>query len=142
VWRTRELHSYIQTENTKQLRVACSECTCTVYCGCCDNVLHWITLNSSEHLKHVVCCSFIGCGINAFRMASTNSSLAAKSCACAYIAYLAGIFSWYADSKYSLPLSNADRSLGHTVPSSLCPEVMVLYLEPSSVYPHGYVAMS
>jgi hypothetical protein len=29
-----------QTENIKQLRVACSECTCTVYCGCCGNVLH------------------------------------------------------------------------------------------------------
>jgi hypothetical protein len=51
VWRTRELHCYIQTENIKQLRVACSECTCTVYCGCCGNVLHWITLNSSEQMK-------------------------------------------------------------------------------------------
>jgi hypothetical protein len=51
VWRTRELHCYIQTENIKQWRVACSECTCTVYCGCCDNVLHWITLNSSEYMK-------------------------------------------------------------------------------------------
>jgi hypothetical protein len=51
VWRTRELHCYIQTENIKQLRVACSECTCTVYCGCYDNVLHWMTLNSSEHMK-------------------------------------------------------------------------------------------
>jgi hypothetical protein len=31
VWRTSELHYYIQTENIiKQLRVACSECTCTV----------------------------------------------------------------------------------------------------------------
>jgi hypothetical protein len=57
VWRTRELHYYIQTENIRQLRVACSECTFTVYCGCCDNVLHWITLNSSEHMKYlsVVC---------------------------------------------------------------------------------------
>jgi hypothetical protein len=52
VWRTRELHNYIQTENIKQLRVACSECTSTVYCGCCDNVLQWITLNSSEHMKY------------------------------------------------------------------------------------------
>jgi hypothetical protein len=51
VWRTRELHYYIQTENISQLRVVCSECTCTVYCGCCDNVLQWITLNSSEHMK-------------------------------------------------------------------------------------------
>jgi hypothetical protein len=51
VWRTRELHYHIQTENIKQLRVACNECAFTVYCGCYDNVLHWITLNSSEHTK-------------------------------------------------------------------------------------------
>jgi hypothetical protein len=25
---------------TATLRAPCSECTCTVYCGCCDNVLH------------------------------------------------------------------------------------------------------
>jgi hypothetical protein len=31
-------------------------------------------------------------------MASSNTSPAAKFCACAYIAFLAGIFSWYADS--------------------------------------------
>jgi hypothetical protein len=36
-------HSYTQTENIKQLRVACSECTCTVFCGCCDNILDSIT---------------------------------------------------------------------------------------------------
>jgi hypothetical protein len=41
---------------------------------------------------------FSGSGINAFRMASSNSSPAEKSCACAYIAFLAGIFSWYEDS--------------------------------------------
>jgi hypothetical protein len=35
-------------------------------------------------------------------MASSNSSLIAKSCACAYIAFLAGIFSWYADSIMNL----------------------------------------
>jgi hypothetical protein len=51
VWHTSELHYYIQTENIKQLRVACSECTFTVFCGCCDNILDWITLNSSEHMK-------------------------------------------------------------------------------------------
>jgi hypothetical protein len=51
VWRIRELHCYIQTENIKQLRVACSECTFTVYCACCDNVLIWITLKSSERMK-------------------------------------------------------------------------------------------
>jgi hypothetical protein len=33
-------------------------------------------------------------------MASSNLSLAAKSCACAYITFLAGIFSWYADSTF------------------------------------------
>jgi hypothetical protein len=91
VWRTRELHCYIQTENIYQLRVACSECTCTVYCGCCGNVLHWITLNSSEHMTYF--CLFSGCGINAFRMACSNTSPAAKSCACVYIAFLSGIFS-------------------------------------------------
>jgi hypothetical protein len=46
--------------------------------------------------KTTVCYLFSCCGINAFRMASSNSSLAAKSCACAYIVFLAGIFSWYA----------------------------------------------
>jgi hypothetical protein len=51
VWRIRELHCYIQTENIKQLRVACSEFTFTVYCVWYGNVLHWITLNSSEHMK-------------------------------------------------------------------------------------------
>jgi hypothetical protein len=74
---------------------ACRECTFTVYCGCCDNIVHWIPQN---RWKPIVCCSFTGCGINAFRTASSNSSHAAKSCACAYIAFLAGIFSWYADS--------------------------------------------
>jgi hypothetical protein len=56
---------------------------------------HWIHQNI---WKPIVCCLFSGCGINAFRMASSNSSSAEKSCACAYIAFLAGIFSWYADS--------------------------------------------
>jgi hypothetical protein len=32
-------HYYTQTENIKQLRAACSECTCSVFCGCCDNIL-------------------------------------------------------------------------------------------------------
>jgi hypothetical protein len=55
---------------------------------------HW---NHQNTWKPIVCCLFSGCGINAFRMASSNSSLVAKSCACAYITFLAGIFSWYAD---------------------------------------------
>jgi hypothetical protein len=54
VWSTRVLHCYIQTENIEQWRVACSECTFTVYGGCCDNVLQWITLNSWEHMKPIV----------------------------------------------------------------------------------------
>jgi hypothetical protein len=49
---------------------------------------HWIRQNT---LKTSVCCLFSDCGINYFRMASSNSSLAAKSCACAYIAFLAGV---------------------------------------------------
>jgi hypothetical protein len=58
---------------------------------------HWIHQNT---WKPIVCCLFSDSGINAFRMASSNSSHAAKSCACAYIAFLAGIFSCYADSTY------------------------------------------
>jgi hypothetical protein len=54
----------------------------------------WIHQNT---WKTFVCCLFSGCGINAFSMASSNSSPAEKSYACAYNAFLAGIFSWYAD---------------------------------------------
>jgi hypothetical protein len=54
---------------------------------------HWIPQNT---WKPIVCCLFSGSGINAFRMASNNSSPAEKSCACAYITFLAGIFSCYA----------------------------------------------
>jgi hypothetical protein len=60
-----------------------------------------MTLNSSEHMKAY--CLFGGCGINAFRMASSNSSPAEKSYACAYIAFLTRIFSWYADSTSVVP---------------------------------------
>jgi hypothetical protein len=55
---------------------------------------HWFNQNT---WKRIVCCLLSGSGINAFRMASSNSSPAEKSCACACIAFLAGIFSWYAD---------------------------------------------
>jgi len=64
--------------------VACSECTCTVLCGCCDGILVWITS---------VCRLFSGLRRNAFRMTSRNSSLTVNSCACAYIEFLAGSFS-------------------------------------------------
>jgi hypothetical protein len=43
MWRARDLLYYIQTEYFKKLRVAYSECTCTVYCGHSDNILDWIT---------------------------------------------------------------------------------------------------
>jgi len=39
-------------------------------------------------------CMFSGLGMNAFRMGSSNLSFAKKSCTCASIAFLAGIFSW------------------------------------------------
>jgi hypothetical protein len=67
---------------------------------------HWIHRNT---WKPIVCCFFSGCGINAFRMASSNSSLGAKSCPRAYVAFLAflaGIFYWHADSTFVVrPLS-------------------------------------
>jgi hypothetical protein len=50
------LQSYIaQTENKSQLRVACSECTCTVSYQFCDNIPHWITsyLKLSSVCKHI-----------------------------------------------------------------------------------------
>lgn len=47
-------------------------------------------------------CSLIVSGTtNYFRVASSNSSLIAKSCACAYIKFIAGIFSWCVDCIYS-----------------------------------------
>jgi hypothetical protein len=98
VWHTRELHYYIRTENINQLTVACSECTLASTVGV--EIMfyiesHWIHHNT---WKTFVCCLLSGCGINAFRMASSNSSPAEKSCACAYVTFWAGIFSWYADS--------------------------------------------
>jgi hypothetical protein len=62
----------------------------------------WVHQNT---WKPTVCCLFSGSGINSFRMASSNSSPAEKSCACAYIAFLAGIFTCYADSSNSNALS-------------------------------------
>jgi hypothetical protein len=100
VWRTRELHYYMQTEKNLAIessQVVSSPVLCTVCVVLLFHIeLHWIHQNTWKPI--IVCCLFSGCGINAFRMASSNSSLAAKSCACAYIAFLAGIFSWYADS--------------------------------------------
>jgi hypothetical protein len=36
---TPELPYYTQTENIKQLIAACSECTFTVFCGRCNNIV-------------------------------------------------------------------------------------------------------
>jgi hypothetical protein len=60
-----------------------------------------LNLYSLEEMKLFLCCLFNGSGTNAFRMASSNTSLTAKSCACAYIEFLAGIFSWYAESTFT-----------------------------------------
>jgi hypothetical protein len=54
---------YTQTENVKQVRVACSECTCTVFCGCCDNILDWTIgdlkmLSVRKHMK-TYCVMFV-----------------------------------------------------------------------------------
>jgi hypothetical protein len=56
----RDLHYYTQTDNIKQLRAACSKCTFTVFCGCCDNILDRITGDLKrpsvhESLLSVVC---------------------------------------------------------------------------------------
>jgi spore coat polysaccharide biosynthesis protein SpsF (cytidylyltransferase family) len=53
---THQTHNYTQTENIKQLRVACSECSFTVFCGCSDNILDRITgdlrmSSSRQHMK-------------------------------------------------------------------------------------------
>jgi hypothetical protein len=65
-----------------------------VFCGCCGNILDWIAgdLNMSSVLKDMkaYACYLFTCGINVFRMASSNSSLIAKYWACAYIEFLAG----------------------------------------------------
>jgi hypothetical protein len=103
-----------------------------LYCGCCDNVLHCITLNSSEHMKYYFCCLFSGCGINAFGMASSNWSLAAESCACAYIAFLAGIFSRYADTTNSCVSSNAEVKIEYTCTASYYDAVLNYSPGPSS----------
>jgi hypothetical protein len=52
-----EGYTTTQTENTKQLPVACSECTFTVYCRCSDNILDRSKgglETSSVHMK--ACC--------------------------------------------------------------------------------------
>ena len=46
---------------------------------------------STSELVH---CMFSGLGTNAFGMGSSNLSLSKKSCTCASIAFLSGIFSW------------------------------------------------
>jgi hypothetical protein len=50
-----ETYTTTQTENIKQLGVACSEHTCAVFCGCSDNTLGWLTgdTNMSSVRKHI-----------------------------------------------------------------------------------------
>jgi hypothetical protein len=51
-------------------------------------------------------------------MASSNSSLTVKSCACTYIKFLAGIFSWSVDCTYLLIPLQADKYIYPPVPSN------------------------
>jgi hypothetical protein len=120
----------------KHSTVAFSGCTCTVFGGCCDNIPDWITcvlnMSSVDKIRESLCWLFSGCGINAFRMASRYSSRTAKFCACVYIEFLAGIFSWPVDSTLldSFPL----RDL--LVVNSLCEHA---YLLSVSVLPPNVV---
>jgi hypothetical protein len=44
-------------KTSKQLRIACSECTCTVFSGCCDDIKITGELNMLNVQKHMkVCC--------------------------------------------------------------------------------------
>jgi hypothetical protein len=93
VWRIRELHYYIQTENISswEQRVVSAPVLCTVGVVIMFYTeSHWIHQNTWNTF---VCYLFSGCGMNVFRMACSNTSPAAKSCACAYIAFLLGISS-------------------------------------------------
>jgi hypothetical protein len=94
---------------------------------------HWIRQNT---WKPIVCCLFSGCGINAFRMASSNSSLVAKSCACAYIGFLAGIFFWYADRiLHDRKLARASHVPGMSVQTSSYGQFNKLKYETSCDFP-------
>jgi hypothetical protein len=86
----------LKTSSSWEQRVMSAPVLCTVGVVIMFYIeSHWIHQNTWEP---IVCCLFSGSGINAFRMVSSNSSPGEKSCTCAYIAFLAGIFSWYADS--------------------------------------------
>jgi hypothetical protein len=54
-----DAHCYTQTENIMQLRVTCSECIFTVFCGCNNNIIDLITagLKMSNVRKHMKPCS-------------------------------------------------------------------------------------
>jgi hypothetical protein len=58
---SRELDCYTQAKNMEQLRDGCSECIFTVYCGCCDNILEWITcdLKMLSVRKHMIACTML-----------------------------------------------------------------------------------
>jgi hypothetical protein len=94
----RGLQHHTQFGNIKQLRVACSERNFTVYCGCSDNILHWLTgdLKMSSKSKHMNAYCLLSVHLlltYALRMASSNSSHVEKFCAGADIEFLSRIFS-------------------------------------------------
>jgi hypothetical protein len=87
VWHVRETRYYTQTVNLKQLSVACSECTFSVFCRCFNSILRLVTGNLKlrsvhKHTKAYCLLFFTCCGRNALRMASSIWLLIAKSCAC------------------------------------------------------------
>jgi hypothetical protein len=93
--RVKLLHR-LKTSSNWEYRVVSAPLLCTVGVVIMFYIeSHWIRKDTWNPVVH---CLFSGCGKNAFRMASSSSSLTEKSCACAYIAFPAGIFSWYADS--------------------------------------------
>jgi hypothetical protein len=100
----------LKTSSSWEQHVVSAPVLCTVGVVIMFRIeLHWIHQNT---WRPVVYCLFSGCGISVFRMASSNSSLTAKSCACTYIAFLAGILSWYADSSMHMSSVKCIQSYG------------------------------
>jgi hypothetical protein len=80
----------LKTSSSGEERVVSAPALCSVGVV----IMFYIESHIRTHERRL----FIVCGINAFRMTSSNSSPDEKSCACAYIAFLSGTFSCYADS--------------------------------------------
>jgi hypothetical protein len=116
----RLIHYYTETE--KQLRVTWSNCTFTVFCGCCDYFLDWITadlkMSSVRNTWEPSVCHLLMRGTDVFRIASSNTPLTAKSCACACIEFLAGTFSWSVDCTLSTAVNRLTSEANHLLASS------------------------